>query len=214
MKLWSWMSIWIFLILLKDSVLNSNREKSEKTLYTYLFSLCKNWILLSLRRVTCQGEQKMMAGAWELSAGSALQCSCHPWALHQNTWGDEKCNSTRLKLLFIWTSRAALCLKPTYAHVNINIIYHLQCIKWGPCFDLPKQPCVIFDVPEQPTLSQWVKTHPLCLQWQVVLCARKACGSWALALQDTHLSTLGRGLPRGTVSISFHPLQWECLKLV
>lgn len=75
------------------------------------------------------------------------------------------------------------------------------------------QPCVIFNMLEQPTLSQRVKSHSHCLQWQVVLCARKACGSGALALQDAHLSSLGQGLSCG-YRLSFHPLQWECLKLV
>lgn len=75
------------------------------------------------------------------------------------------------------------------------------------------QPRVIFGVLEQPTLSQRVKNHPPCLQWQVVLCARKACGSWALALQDAHLSTLGQGLSC-EYGLSLHPLQWECLELV
>lgn len=59
--------------------------------------------------------------------GRSLRTECR----HQGTRGHEKCNIARLKLLYIWTNRAALCLKPPYAHANINIKFYLVMYQIG-----------------------------------------------------------------------------------
>lgn len=50
-------------------------------------------------------------------------------------------------------------------------------IKEELCFGLQNPAICAFDMLEQPILSQQVKIHPPCLQWQVVLHARKASSS-------------------------------------
>lgn len=188
--------------------------KKVKKHYTHTYSHCVRAEFCSICTMLHAKENKKWWQEPENWAQAVLcSASCHPWALHQGTWGDEKCNITRLKLLYIWTSRAAYASNHPM-HMLIlarnftgNVSNRVLALVYK------NQPRVIFSVLEQPTLSQRVKNHPPCLQWQVVLCARKACGSWALALQDAHLSTLGQGLSCGC-RLSLHPLQWECLELV
>lgn len=107
--------------------------------------------------------------------------SCHPG---QGTWGHTKGNTTRSKWLYFWRSKVALHLKPACAYATISIKFYLAMYQIGTLL-------------KQPTLSRQVRDHPPCLQWQVVLCARWACGSWTLALQEGVLSIMGQVFSHG-----------------
>lgn len=135
MKLWSWMSIWIFLISLKASVLNTKGEKVKKH-YTHTYS---HFVRAEFCSTFTMSHAKENRKWWQEPENWVQAMLCHPWALHQGTWGYEKCNTTRSKLLYIWTSRAALCLKPPFAYANINVRFYLAMNQIGSLLWLTKK---------------------------------------------------------------------------
>lgn len=128
-KLWGWMSIWIFLILLKASLLNIKGEKVKKR-YTHTYF---HFVRPEFCSTCTMSHAKKGRKWWQEPENwaQAMLCtpSCRLGALHEGPWGHEKCNITGSNLLYIGQAELP-CALNHFMHMLIlasNFIW--QCIK-------------------------------------------------------------------------------------
>lgn len=141
--------------------------------------------------------------------------SWYPWAVHQGTWGHEKCNTARSKWLYFWRSRVVLCLKPACAYATISIKFYLAVYQIGTLlwFTKTSHVCSLICWSSPPSANMLKTIHPAysgrlsfmpgkpaaAEHW---LCRREISVSWAKC------SLVGIGL----ISIRSNESVWSCFK--